>query len=200
MGEVPAGWYDDGAGALRYYDGAAWTEHVAGVPALPTPASGPRKRFPAWGWVLIAAGVVIIIGGLVAAGFGVYNSQQTKIAEAKEAIETYDAAWRDADCDTLAEATTYAMRVDWGYDDCDAFVADAKAFDESSRTYTTKVRSAKLSFGDVIVKTTESYIDEDGTPFVDWVTYTIVKDGDVWRIDQIEFADSDSDSAGTQDA
>ncbi|WES64436.1 DUF2510 domain-containing protein [Microbacter sp. GSS18] len=29
MSTTPPGWYDDGHGALRWWDGAAWTEHVA---------------------------------------------------------------------------------------------------------------------------------------------------------------------------
>ncbi|MDN3495460.1 DUF2510 domain-containing protein [Planococcus sp. APC 4015] len=29
MTSMPPGWYDDGRGALRWWDGAQWTEHVA---------------------------------------------------------------------------------------------------------------------------------------------------------------------------
>ena len=29
MTTTPPGWYDDGHGALRWWDGAQWTEHVA---------------------------------------------------------------------------------------------------------------------------------------------------------------------------
>ncbi|WP_234996522.1 DUF2510 domain-containing protein [Demequina sp. NBRC 110054] len=29
MGATPAGWYDDGSGRQRYWDGQAWTEHYA---------------------------------------------------------------------------------------------------------------------------------------------------------------------------
>lgn len=36
---VPPGWYDDGAGSLRWWDGTTWTEHTA--PGAPTAASGP---------------------------------------------------------------------------------------------------------------------------------------------------------------
>ena len=28
MATTPPGWYDDGRGALRWWDGAQWTEHV----------------------------------------------------------------------------------------------------------------------------------------------------------------------------
>ncbi|MFC7789323.1 DUF2510 domain-containing protein [Microbacterium sp. MAHUQ-60] len=35
---VPAGWYDDGSGRQRWWDGAQWTEHFAPVEATPQPA------------------------------------------------------------------------------------------------------------------------------------------------------------------
>ena len=41
--KTPAGWYDDGSGNLRYWDGSAWTEHRAPGPAAtqpPADASG----------------------------------------------------------------------------------------------------------------------------------------------------------------
>jgi len=38
MSDIPAGWYDDGSGTQRYWDGSTWTEHV--VPAAEaTPVS-----------------------------------------------------------------------------------------------------------------------------------------------------------------
>jgi len=43
-GQTPAGWYDDGRGQLRWYDGTAWTEHVH---PLPTPEPAPAATQPA---------------------------------------------------------------------------------------------------------------------------------------------------------
>ena len=40
MTTTPPGWYDDGHGALRWWDGAQWTEHVA----TPDPESSKASR------------------------------------------------------------------------------------------------------------------------------------------------------------
>lgn len=79
---VPPGWYDDGAGSLRWWDGTTWTEHTA--PGAPTAASGPDAgvtdipsgfislhRFPRIIWGLLrrntALGAVFVALSAVAA-------------------------------------------------------------------------------------------------------------------------------------
>jgi len=46
MTQTPAGWYDDGSGRLRYWDGAAWTAHFADTYVAPA-ASPPQTFQPA---------------------------------------------------------------------------------------------------------------------------------------------------------
>lgn len=46
MSTTPPGWYDDGHGALRWWDGAQWTEHVH-VPEQPAAAAEPDQNAPA---------------------------------------------------------------------------------------------------------------------------------------------------------
>ncbi len=41
---TPAGWYDDGSGRQRYWDGTQWTEHFA--PAAPPPPTAPAAPPP----------------------------------------------------------------------------------------------------------------------------------------------------------
>ncbi|WP_061964350.1 DUF2510 domain-containing protein [Demequina aurantiaca] len=46
MPEIPANWYDDGSGRLRYWDGQAWTEHFADTYVPPAPAAPPAGQAP----------------------------------------------------------------------------------------------------------------------------------------------------------
>ncbi|MDZ8276842.1 DUF2510 domain-containing protein [Microbacterium aquimaris] len=45
MSATPPGWYDDGHGALRWWDGLQWTEHVH-VPEQPQAAPAPEQAAP----------------------------------------------------------------------------------------------------------------------------------------------------------
>ena len=38
---IPAGWYDDGSGRRRWWDGSAWTQHTLAAPATPTTPAAP---------------------------------------------------------------------------------------------------------------------------------------------------------------
>lgn len=86
----PAGWYPDqqNAGAQRYWDGTAWTEHTVvpvadsptvpaadaaantpngvspgGEVALPQRSAGPRLKW--WHWALIGLGVLVLVSIIV---------------------------------------------------------------------------------------------------------------------------------------
>ena len=196
-----AGWYDDGHGTLRWWDGAAWTEHMATAAPEAPPTSVRRKGMPVWGWVLLATCVFLLAGAVVAGGL-LAVAEHRKPAEAAAAVlDTYDSAWVNADCDALEEATTDQLRADWGYDDCTVFVADAKDFDEGNRDYKTTISSTSTANGRLTVHTTESYTDVDGKEYEDEVTYTLIKDGDVWRIDEIRFSgNGGAGNSGTENA
>ncbi len=44
---APAGWYDQGNGTQRYWDGEAWTEHTAPAAAARAPVAAPPVAAPA---------------------------------------------------------------------------------------------------------------------------------------------------------
>jgi len=167
--QPPPGWYD--------------------APSLGT-ASG-KRGMPWWGWLTIG-GVAFAL--LAAAGVGIVvwalRMDDAPVAHAREAVAIYDDAWVNADCAALERATTDAMRADWGYDECEQFVADARAFDEANRGYSTTFREATFASGVVTVETLESYTDTNGKRYTDRVTYTVVNDGGAWRIDAVHFANS----------
>ncbi len=72
-----AGWYPnpEKPGTQRYWDGAAWTDHVAPV--------GPAKKGPNVGVIvaIIAGGLVAFFAALAALAIPAYTQQQGKDAE-----------------------------------------------------------------------------------------------------------------------
>lgn len=193
MSDTAPGWYDDGSGRLRYWDGANWTEHTAERYAPPAPASGPRPAAGRWVWVSAGVAALVLVVGTVA--FAVlYSARMAPIREAREAVATYNDAWLTIDCDLLADATTIEFRSDWGFDECADFEAEANDFDQVNREYSVDIVDSTLESGCIIVHTEESYYDEDSEYFYDEVTYTLVRDVGAWRIDEIDFA-SDKDES-----
>lgn len=69
---MPAGWYDDGSGRQRWWDGARWTEHVAPGAAVPAAgAAGPVQLGPPPSAARVRRNASAVgIFGLGLAGFG----------------------------------------------------------------------------------------------------------------------------------
>lgn len=82
--QTPPGWYPDGSGVTRYWDGGAWTEHVApppapGAPGAPQAAALAGNRVPALWWALGAAALMVVGGlGPWATALGVVDVSGTK--------------------------------------------------------------------------------------------------------------------------
>jgi hypothetical protein len=306
MKTTPPGWYDDGHGALRWWDGAQWTEHVAqpdaevtdapteaeivaasqaeaatGVPAaeadpaavaatgvstpaatVPAPATPEQQTYgagdpaaapfgvhdaapagppaaggqpavpayPAGGpyggpdatggaftaateprksklWILWLVLGVVLLGVVIAAAvlipllflnMATSGGNGSSAGSADEqaaiaAVELYDEAWQQADCEAFATSTTEQFQADSGFADCAAFVTEAELFDENFDEYVIAIDDVVVADGEITVTTTESYVvvvDAEGnptdpTPGEIVYFYTLVPDGDGWAIDGV---------------
>jgi hypothetical protein len=267
MTSMPPGWYDDGHGALRWWDGARWTEHVAtpdpepaaaaseqiadqptdvlppelaelqqdadtvpyadgsvqppegaypggypgGFPGGTAPAGAfvsatePKKSKLWIVWVVlgvvllgivIAAAVLIPLLFLTAnAGGGSGGSADADEAAAIAAVELYDQAWSEVDCDKFITATTEDFRAMIGLEDCAAFEPEATAFSESVENYVVTVTDVEREGDTITVSTTEtfgSFFDDDGNPVDESIPveedyeYVLVPAGDGWAIDDAD--------------
>ncbi len=122
---TPAGWYDDGHGSLRWWDGSVWTDHTAPLkhepagPAAPAAAETRVEVLPpatkvevkssaVWWAVPIALLVSAVLGGLCASvvwrGFDP--------APLNETFDRYTAAIANKDCAEFEAVTTPGFRED----------------------------------------------------------------------------------------
>jgi len=246
MTSMPPGWYDDGRGALRWWDGTQWSEHVAtpdpepepGAPVVESideiippelqdesvdqpgmyppgyPGADASGAFvaatePAKSklWILWVVLGVVLLGIVVAAAVIIpllflslakggesetVAPQGAEQAAAVAAVEQYDTAWRDVDCDAFMEATTQSFRDSQQLVDCAAFEESAQVFADSTQDYSIRVTSVETEDGGIEVETIESYLSfiddkgelvEEPVPYDDEWTYHVVEDAGRWAID-----------------
>jgi len=150
---APPGWYDDGrhSGSLRYWDGAAWTEHTA-VGSPPPPERAGRG----WIWGLLAG----CLGFLAVVGVGTWllvTFALDAAAGPRGAIDAFDRAWAGGDCELLRSVTTEAYRTAdvWDGDICAAIEADPPA-------YRIDVEEIRVSGDRALAVTRERWTTPDG--------------------------------------
>jgi hypothetical protein len=189
MSTTPPGWYDDGHGALRWWDGAQWTEHVHVPDAAPVKPAGPwssgqgpapeKPKSKLWILWVVLGGVLLLfvvaaailiplligwLSALPAAQGGDGADEQAAVA----AVELYDDAWDDGDCRAYEESTTAAYRESIDIVDCEAFATESDYFDETTDEYDMVVTDVRTGEdGSIEVVTRETYlslVDEEGTP------------------------------------
>ena len=186
------GWYDDGHGATRWWDGERWTEHVSSGPGPEAPATTTLTAGPAPGseppepsrrsrmWILwVVIGVVAIglltalalavlpsmLGAQESAGSPAVDGAQQKKAAAT--LKRYDEAWKSADCVAYLDATTEGFRNRFGLGDCSAFETEAETLDAASDDYTIVINGVRQEGEKLIVSTTETFtalMDDSGAP------------------------------------
>lgn len=177
MSTIPPGWYDDGAGSLRWWDGREWTPHMAqGAPAMTIAEDLHGRRSRArWPWVVIALlglGVIVSVVAVVA------SSTARRGAETPEAaLGEYLRAWESGDCEAIRSVTT--PKSDAWFTDCAAF-EDARSAapraDVRVEFLVSQVEGYGATFG-----TKETWSDANGDHEEHYVTSLVDEDGS-WRI------------------
>jgi len=298
MTTTPPGWYDDGHGALRWWDGAQWTEHVAqpdpesspapteaeivaeqlgfeqpaaapalapttpsaaepagsasldavsppvaGPPEVPgQPASAAAQQYaaapqypaaqqyppaapggypgaPVGGgfvaateprksklWILWVVLGVVLLGIVIAAAVVIPllflsattangGAQSDDERAAVAAVEVYDDAWQEGDCDAFTSATSELFRTDNGFTDCATFEAESDAFDQNFDDYELTVTDVETQGDEIAVTTSETFtalVDADGQPSdpapgSTVYHYTLVQVDGAWVIDALTY-------------
>lgn len=193
---TPAGWYDDGSGAQRYWDGDAWTGHVAHpvhaapgfaappnpyvgapqYPGSPVPVGPPRKSQVGL-FVGIGVAVFVLIAGLTAAAVPIFL-QQREAASPEGRFDAIVEAWRAKDC--FAEyrlsfaSTTETTQAEFCRDVDYAWV-------DTYQDWEIDVTNVDQTLGVATVTTSETYTDgETGDMGSEKWTYTFDRVDGKW--------------------
>ena len=100
----PAGWYDDGSGRQRYWDGTAWTDHFADTqpaagpaataqPGSTAPAGAKKSRKGLWITIAVVGGLLLLllVAGIVAAAIGLVSRVAEELPGAGTPVPTVPA-------------------------------------------------------------------------------------------------------------
>lgn len=141
--------------------------------------------------IVIAAAVLIPVFFLSLASGGAQPSGDDQ-EQAVAAVELYDEAWREVDCDKFFAATTENFREGLQLTDCETFEPSAQSFADSIQNYALQVTSIEQNGSSIVVSTSETYdsfYDENGepadppVPFEDQYSYEVVSSDGGWAID-----------------
>lgn len=119
---TPPGWYDDGHGRLRWYDGSQWTQHTAALthtapPRQPVAPARPRQeelvavKRSTLVWILpIVVVLAALLGGLSAVAM--WNAGAFSAEPLERTYADFVRAEQTRDCAALEEVTTRSFRDD----------------------------------------------------------------------------------------
>ncbi len=209
---TPAGWYDDGSGTTRYWDGVQWTEHTAHgaqqapVPAAPVapapppvpvqttsyPASPQQIAYPGAGeppakksklWLWILLGV----GAIVLIIGGIIAAVVALVLNAtsgpRDAYAGLVDAWRAGDCG--AEYALLSDATAGGLTESEYCAESDYSWFAELDDWETRVTSTDIVNSDATIIATETYTS-DGQEYVEVWQYDFVNVGGEWLLDGVE--------------
>lgn len=105
MSQTPAGWYDDGAGNKRFWDGTQWTDHAG--PDIGSEAAQPRDpattpASPGSGGKLLLGGVLgvvlagALVGVLILTGLVSVGESEATVAQEERVSDTAEETGDDS--------------------------------------------------------------------------------------------------------
>lgn len=190
---TPPGWYDDGHGQLRWWDGSQWTAHAAPLTQQAVPAAaGPlrpaqplvevkKSRLP---WILTIAALLAVVFGIVA-GAATAAALDFDTAPLKKSYAAFLQAERNQDCDAIEEVTTASFRED--------LFDDQTCAQWASRPPTQRTGKTVLAFrfgpiGALVARENfELDRDLDGSSSGGTiVTYTMVEENGQWKLEDAD--------------
>lgn len=184
------GWYDDGHGETRWWDGAAWTAQVQPNGGTPRPDAGtpPRssRTWIAWAVGGSAAAVIlivataltapVIVSQMVANGVsahprstssphGTPQSQVSDEQAARDTVKAYADVFLTGDCDLFLETTTADFRQAIGVQDCATFEEVSSLASERAEHPVVTLEDTESDGDGIIVSVVQSFTsnyDTDG--------------------------------------
>lgn len=185
---LPAGWYNDGSGRERYWDGYGWSGQAEALPGFPATLTPPPQR-RIWPRVLTGslAVAVLLIGGAVLIT-QVNQAAQASVAKdaAEEAVRGLNNAVSHKDCDAMFATTTARLRTELNVATCAYFTGYVTSTITPRDLYDLSIDDVTVAAGlqRAVVETTQTAYLAGGVQGPAG-TYELVNEDGAWLVDYI---------------